>query len=301
MQQREWDAGRPVDLRSTLGSLRRGSGDPAHRFDSAGRFWWACTTPAGPGTMCVAATGPRASAQAWGDGADWLLDQLPALLGADDDWSALDVSSVPQLQAQRHARPGFRLARTGLVMDSLVPAVLEQKVTGLEARRSWRLLLHRFGTPAPGPAEEMLVPPPAPALLELPTWEWHRLGVDGKRQRAIRAAASVARRMEECVGMTHAEATARLRLIPGVGVWTAAETTQRALGDPDSVSVGDYHLPNMVGWVLAGRPRSTDEQMLELLAAWPGHRQRVMRLIELGGVRAPRYGPKFNYTDIRAI
>ncbi|WP_375482295.1 DNA-3-methyladenine glycosylase family protein [uncultured Jatrophihabitans sp.] len=301
MQVREWEAGRPIDLRSTLATLRRGSGDPAHRFDTAGRFWWACTTPDGPGTLCVAAAGSRASAQAWGDGASWLLEQVPALLGAHDDWSDLDVTAVPVLHELRRARPGFRLTRTGLVMDALVPGVLEQKVTGLEARRSWRLLLHRFGTPAPGPAEGMRVPPSARDLLELPTWEWHRLGVDGKRQRAIRAAASVARRMEQCVELTHAEATARLRLIPGVGAWTAAETTQRALGDPDSVSVGDYHLPNMVGWVLAGRPRSTDEQMLELLAPWLGHRQRVMRLIELTGMRAPRYGPKFNYTDIRAI
>ena len=300
-REREWEAGRPIDLRSTLGMLRRGSGDPAHHFDAAGRFWWACSTPQGAGTLCVSAAGSRATGQAWGDGADWLLDQLPALLGAHDDWSEVDVSSVPLLHRLRRSRPGFRLARTGLVMDALVPAVLEQKVTGLEARRSWRLLLHRFGEPAPGPAEALRVPPPAQVLLELPTWEWHRFGVDGKRQRAIRAAASVARRMEECAAMTPADATARLRLIPGIGIWTAAETTQRALGDPDAVSVGDYHLPNMVGWVLAGRPRSTDEQMLELLAPWAGHRQRVMRLIELSGMGAPRYGPKFNYTDIRAI
>ena len=299
--ERVWEAGRPIDLRATLGPLRRGTGDPAHRFDAAGRFWWACTTPVGAGTLCVGVTGSRADAQAWGDGADWLLSQVPALLGAHDDWSALDVSAVPVLHESRRARPGFRLARTGLVMESLVPAVLEQKVTGLEARRSWRGLLHRFGASAPGPAEGMRVPPSARELLELPTWEWHRLGVDGKRQRAIRAAATVARRMEECAGLPPEQATARLRLIPGVGIWTAAETTQRALGDPDAVSVGDYHLPNMVGWVLAGRPRSTDEQMLELLAPWVGHRQRVMRLIELGGTRAPRYGPRFNYTDIRAI
>lgn len=300
-RERGWEAGRPIDLRATLGMLRRGSGDPAHHFDAAGRFWWACSTPQGAGTLCVSAAGSRATGQAWGDGADWLLDQLPALLGAHDDWSQVDVSSVPVLHRLRRSRPGFRLACTGLVMDALVPAVLEQKVTGLEARRSWRLLLHRFGEPAPGPVEGLRIPPPAQLLLELPTWEWHRFGVDGKRQRAIRAAASVARRMEECSGMTPADATARLRLIPGVGIWTAAETTQRALGDPDAVSVGDYHLPNMVGWVLAGRPRSTDEQMLELLAPWAGHRQRIMRLIELSGMGAPRYGPKFNYTDIRAI
>ncbi len=298
---RTWDAGWEVDLRATLQPLRRGTGDPAHRFDAAGRFWRACLTADGPGTIAVAASGPSVSAQAWGPGAAALLDGLPALVGEGDDWSGLDVSSVPVLHETRRRRPGLRLPRTGLVLDALVPAVLEQKVTGDEARRAWRLLLHRFGSPAPGPAPSMRVPPSPRELLDLPTWEWHRLGVDHKRQRAVRAAASVAGRLEECAGLSHTAAAARLRLVPGIGEWTAAETTQRALADPDAVSVGDYHLKNMVVHLLTGRARGTDEEMLELLAAWPGQRQRVMRLIEATGVPAPRFGPRFRYTDIRRL
>jgi 3-methyladenine DNA glycosylase/8-oxoguanine DNA glycosylase len=299
--ERVWDAGRPVDVRSTLSVLRRGSHDPAHAVDAAGRFWWACATPAGAGTLAVRAAGPLVTGQAWGLGAAWLLDRLPVLLGADDDWSGLDVSAVPVLQEVWRARPGMRLANTGLVLDALVPAILEQKVTGQEARRSWRQLLRRFGTPAPGPAEGMFVPPSARALLDIPTWDWHRLGVDLKRQRAIRAAASVARRLEECVSMPLTDALARLQVVPGVGSWTAAETAQRALGHPDAVSVGDYHLPNMVVHLLTGRARGTDDEMLELLSPWAGQRQRVMRLVEATGIAAPRYGPRFAYNDIRAI
>lgn len=301
MREMSWDAGRPVDLRATLGPLRRGSGDPAHRFDEAGRFWRACATPDGAGTLCVAVTGTVVRARAWGDGAAWLLERIPALLGDGDDWSGLDVSSAPVLQEVLHRRRGLRLVRTGLVLDALVPSVLEQKVTGVEARRSWRLLVQRFGTAAPGPVDGLRVPPSPRALLDIPTWEWHRIGVEAKRQRAIRAAASVARRLEECIAMRPGDAAAWLQLVPGVGPWTAAETAQRALGDPDAVSVGDYHLPNIVAHVLTGRARGTDEEMLELLAPWAGQRQRVMRLIEATGVHAPRYGPKFNYTDIRAI
>lgn len=299
-QARVWDAGHAIDLPATLGTLRRGTGDPAHRF-AGGRFSRACRTPDGAGTIAMSATGSAVTAQAWGPGAAWLLDRLPVMLGADDDWSGLDVSSVPVLYGTRRRRPGLRLVRTGLVLDALVPAILEQKVTGLEARRSWRLLLQRFGEPAPGPADGMRVPPSPQRLLDLPSWEWHRLGVDLLRQRTIRAAASVARRLEECVSMSCADAARRLQLVPGVGVWTAAETTQRALGDPDAVSAGDYHLKNMVVHLLAGRARGTDEEMLELLGQWPGQRQRVMRLIELTGIAAPRFGPRFNYTDIRAI
>jgi 3-methyladenine DNA glycosylase/8-oxoguanine DNA glycosylase len=306
VSERIWDARRPVDVRATLGPLVRGTGDPAHRFDAAGRFWWACATPDGPGTLAVRAAGSLVTAQAWGAGADWLLDRLPTLLGDADDWSGLDVSSVRLLHDTWRSLPGLRLVNTGLVLDALVPAILEQKVTGDEARRSWRLLLRRHGTPAPGPAgglpvDGLRVPPSPQALLDVPTWDWHRFGVDLKRQRAIRAAASVARRLEECVTMPLADALTRLQVVPGIGLWTAAETTQRALGHPDAVSVGDYHLKNSVAHLLTGRPRGSDEEMLELLAPWAGHRQRVMRLIEATGIGAPRYGPRFAYTDIRAL
>jgi 3-methyladenine DNA glycosylase/8-oxoguanine DNA glycosylase len=299
--ERVWDAKRPVDVRGTLGALKRGTGDPAHRIDPAGRFWSACATPDGAGTLAVSAAGGVVTAWAWGPGAEWLLHRLPTMLGEDDDWSSLDVSAVPVLHAARRSRPGLRLVNTGLVLDALVPAILEQKVTGDEARRSWRLLLRRFGTPAPGPVEGMFVPPSAQTLLTVPTWDWHRFGVDLKRQRAVRAAASVARRLEECVTMSPADALDRLQLVPGVGLWTAAETAQRAFGHPDAVSVGDYHLKNMVVYLLTGRPRGSDEEMLQLLAPWTGQRQRVMRLVEATGIGAPRYGPRFAYTDIRAI
>jgi 3-methyladenine DNA glycosylase/8-oxoguanine DNA glycosylase len=298
---RVWDAGRPVDLRATLGPLRRGSADPAHRIGTDGRFWWACITPDGTGTVALQAAGPVVNAQAWGAGAGWLLDRVPTLLGAHDDWSGLDVTSVPVLERVRRARAGLRLPSTGLVLDSLVPAILEQKVTGREAWRSWQQLVRRFGEPAPGPVDRLCVPPSPQALLDIPTWEWHRIGVDLRRQRTIRAAASVAARLEECVTLARDAALARLRHVPGIGPWTAAETVQRALGDPDTVSVGDYHLPNVVVHLFTGRARGTDDEMLELLAPWAGQRQRVMRLVEAAGVPAPRFGPRFTPLDARAI
>jgi 3-methyladenine DNA glycosylase/8-oxoguanine DNA glycosylase len=296
-----WDAGRAVDLKSTLQPLVRGTGDPAHRFLD-GRFWWACATPEGDGTLSLAARGSTVSASAWGAGAGWLLARVPALLGEADDWSGVDVTPYPALRHVLRSRPGMRLCATGLVLDSLVPAVLEQKVTGHEARRSWRALLHWFGTPAPGPTPTpMRVPPPPAVLRDIPSWDWHRMGVDLKRQSTIRAAASVANRLEECGSMTPAEALARLRYVPGIGEWTAAETAQRALGHPDAVSVGDYHVKNWVVHALTGRARGTDLEMVELLTPWAGQRQRVVRLIELSGQGAPRFGPRFAPNDIRAI
>jgi 3-methyladenine DNA glycosylase/8-oxoguanine DNA glycosylase len=302
LAQRRWRAGWPVDLLGTLGPLLRGAGDPAHRITPAGEFWWACATPEGAATLALRVDGDAVQATGWGAGAAWLLDRVPQLVGADDDWSGLDLSTNDVLREVRRRRPGLRLSRTGLVLDVLVPAVLEQRVTGQEARRAWRGLVYRYGTPAPGPAaQELRVPPSAEALLAIPTWEWHRLGVDAQRVRTIRAAATVAARLEECTELDPDAALARLRHVPGVGEWTAAETAQRALGHPDAISVGDYHLKDLVVQFFTGRARGDDAEMCELLAPWAGQRQRVVRLIELSGVRKQRFGPRFAPNDIRLI
>jgi 3-methyladenine DNA glycosylase/8-oxoguanine DNA glycosylase len=291
-RERRWSPGRPVDVARTLGPLRRGTADPAHSVRPDG-FWWAAATPVGPGTLRLRTSAGNVDATAWGSGADWLLERVPTLLGVDDDWSTLDVSGWPLLARVLRSRPGIRLPRTELVLDSLVPAILEQRVTGLQARRAWRLLLHKYGEPAPGPAPVGLRVPPTPAqLLAVPTWDWSRWEVDLHRRRAIRAVATVANRLEECARMSCADAARRLQLIPGIGIWTAAETTQRVLADPDTVSVNDYHVHNQVVFAFTGRARGTDEEMLELLEPWAGQRQRIVRLIELAGIGAPRFGPR---------
>lgn len=296
-----WRAGRPVDLRTTLTCLVRGRGDLAHRWDPDGTFWRAALTPCGPATLAVriVAAG-EVRACAWGPGAEWAIAAVPDLLGARDSLDGF-VPRHPLLHDVHRRHPGLRVPRTGLVMDALVPAILEQKVTGIQAHQAWRYLLRKFGTPAPGPAPAgMRVPPAARVLLDVPTWDWHKAGVDIKRQRAIRAAATVANRLEECAGMTIEAAHARLRYVPGIGVWTCAETAQRALGDADAPSVGDFHIPNLVGWALVGGPLD-DDGMLEVLAEWAGHRHRVVRLVELSRVGKPAHGPRFSPIDYRTF
>ncbi len=289
---RVWRPERPVDIRTTLGPLRRGQADPSHRV-AGGRFWRTALTPHGPATLALHVVAGEVTAQAWGPGADWTLDGLPTLLGAQDDWSGLDVRAYPGLHAVRRTYPGLRLPRTRLVLDALIPAVIEQRVTGLQAHRAWRSLLYQYGTVPPGPAPEGMRVPPLPAqVLAVTAWEWSRWDVDLARRRALRAAATVAHRLEECVEMPLDAAMARLQVVPGVGIWTAAETVQRALGHPDAVSVNDYHVHNQVVFALTGRARGSDEEMLELLAPFAGHRQRVVRLIEVAGIRAPRFGPR---------
>jgi 3-methyladenine DNA glycosylase/8-oxoguanine DNA glycosylase len=239
-------------------------------------------------------------AAAWGPGAAWLLRELPALLGAGDDRAGFQPAH-PLLRELALRHPGVRVGRSGRVLEALVPAVLEQKVVGAEARRAWRYLLLKFGGPAPGPAPAgMRVPPPPRIWRRIPSWEWHRAGVEGVRARTIIGAAEVAGRLEEIVTLPPGAADLRLRSLPGIGVWTSAEVRQRACGDADAVSVGDYHLPSAVGWALAGR-RVDDAGMLELLVPYAGHRHRAARLVELAGIRPPRRGPRMSVRDYRSF
>jgi 3-methyladenine DNA glycosylase/8-oxoguanine DNA glycosylase len=309
--ERRWVAPFAVDVASVLSVHRRGTGDPAFAIDQAGAIWRACRTPDGPGTIRIAwryvaaddRPGRRvtlADARAWGPGADWLLEKMPALLGADDRPEDF-VPEHPVLRelARRHGT--VRIGRSCLVLESLVPAVLEQKVVGKEAWRGWRLLLRRFGEPALGPAPAgMRVPPGPAAWASIPSWEWHRAGVEAVRARTIGAAARVADRLEEILQLPPDQADRRLQALPGIGVWTSAEVRQRACGDPDAVSVGDYHLPAIVGMALAGRPVD-DAGMLQLLAPYRGQRHRASVLTWFSGVRPERRGPRLSIRDYRAF
>ncbi|MCC3767211.1 DNA-3-methyladenine glycosylase [Streptomyces sp. UNOC14_S4] len=303
MARRTWDPPGPYDLGRTLGVLARGPGDPAYRVTEDGSVWRASRTPAGPGTLRATARDGRVEAEAWGPGADWLLDGLPALLGAEDEPAAFVPLPRHRLLREAHRRhPGLRLARTGLVLESLIPAILEQKVTSDEAYRAWRLLLTRHGEPAPGPAPHgMRVMPDARGWALIPSWEWHKAGVDGRRAATVVRAARVAARLEEAATMDATAAAARLRAVPGIGPWTAAETLQRSNGAADAVTVGDLHLPSIVSYALTGARGGDDAAMLQLLSPYEGHRHRACRVIAAAGITPPRRGPRFPVGDIRSL
>ncbi len=298
--ERSWVAPFAVDVAGVLSVHRRGHGDPAFVVDGSGAIWRACQTPDGPGTLRVTSQRQLVRAVAWGPGAGWLLDALPGLLGAHDNPEDF-APDHPVLRAVAIGRRPVRVGRSGLVLEALVPAVLEQKVVGKEATRAWRLLLRRFGEPAPGPAPPgMRVPPGPRTWASIPSWDWHAAGVEAVRARTITGAARVASRLEEITGLAPDEADRRLRSLPGIGPWTSAEVRQRACGDADAVSVGDYHLPSIVGMALAGRVVD-DAGMLELLAPYAGHRHRAALMASLAGPGPPRRGPRNPVRDYRSF
>ncbi len=291
---RVWTPDWPCLVAGTLRQQRRGGIDPTFRIDEAGRLWRGLRTPEGTATLLVEAR-PRDGdvyAEAWGDGADWALESVPGLLGALDSWDGFEPRH-PVLAEARRRHPHARLGRSGLLMEALVPSIIEQKVTGQEAFGGFRALVHRFGERAPGPGVErkVWVQPDAETLRTIPSWEWLRLHIDPARSRAIVTVARVAGTLERLTTVSPEEADRRLRTVPGIGVWTSAEVRQRTFGDPDAVSFGDYHIAKDVGWALTGTPFDDDE-MAAFLEPYRPQRGRVPALISLAGLHRPRHGPR---------
>jgi 3-methyladenine DNA glycosylase/8-oxoguanine DNA glycosylase len=298
---RVWRPAWPVDVHLVLASVQRGAADPAYRREPDGTVWRASRTPHGP-VLLRLFTRPSLGevvADAWGPGADWVLDGVPGLLGADDDPTGFrPLPEHPALVSAWQARPHWRVPRTRAVFEALVTAVLEQRVTGLESRRSWRVLVTAYGEPAPGPGRDvsspalgMRVPPSAAEWAAIPSWDWLRAGVEDARRRVVLAAAAVAGRLEATADLPGDRAAALLRQVPGVGVWTAAEIRQRAHGDPDAFSWSDYHVAANVSWALTGQELD-DAGCAQVVEPYRGHRYRVQRLLELAAVARPRRGPR---------
>ncbi|MBM7502982.1 DNA-3-methyladenine glycosylase family protein [Agromyces aurantiacus] len=294
----DWRAPHETHVVSTLGVLRRGPGDPTFALAADGAVWRTTLTDEGAATMRVLQRGPDlVRVEAWGPGAGAAVALAPSMLGERDDTTGFRTG-LDVLDDAHRRNAGWRVARTARVMESLVPAILEQKVITLQAHASWRRLVQKFGSAAPGPVPRpMRVVPSAGGWRAIPVWEWHRAGVDPKRAATIQRVAASAERIEEAAEFSHADAAARLTYFPGIGAWTAAEVAQRALGDPDAVSLGDYHLANYVGHALHGRDM-TDDEMLDALAPWAGQRYRVIRLLMAAGLRGrPRRGARMAFVD----
>jgi len=296
-------------LRRTLGSFRASPRDPTTRLE-AGSFLHATLTPDGPGTLHLRWTRDPAEVvdaglrtAAWGPGGDWLMERVDALTGLNDDGGTPVVEDDRVTSALRLAAP-MRIGASGNLYHLLLPTILAQRILAREAFAQWGRLTRQLGEPAPGPPEIVghLRLPPAPERLgSTPTWWFHRLGIEVKRASTLVAVARHADQMWKWAAGGPALATQRLSAIPGIGVWTVGSVLGPALGDPDAVPIGDYHLPDIVAWNLAGEARADDARMLELLEPYAGQRGRVLRAIVSSGNSPPGFGPRRRTPDIRAL
>ncbi|WP_310963740.1 DNA-3-methyladenine glycosylase family protein [Nocardioides terrisoli] len=292
--ERRWQPGWPCSLAAALAPYRHGAGDPTYRVAPDGAHWRGIRTPVGTATLRLSADegGGTVSGAAWGAGAEWALDTMPRLLGAEDDPSGFRPRhDVIERAWRRHGH--LRIGASGLVMESLVPAVIEQKVTGQEAFGAYRGLVRRFGEPAPGPGADLglLVQPSPTTLRSIASWDWIRLPVDRARSTAVLRAARVADGLERAGARGATELDRALCSVPGIGRWTSAEVRVRSQGDADAVSFGDYHVARDVGWALTGA-EVDDDGLEELLEEYRPHRHRVQRLVVAAGLGRPRRGPR---------
>ncbi|HZD22584.1 MAG TPA: DNA-3-methyladenine glycosylase 2 family protein [Acidimicrobiia bacterium] len=282
---------RPLDLRSTL--------FPLHGKFADDGWWLAARTPQGAGSLRVRRTKTDLIGEAWGEGSDWLLDRLGATVGLDDDPSRF-VTDHPLVSELHRAHPGDRFGRTGLAFQALVVAICAQKVTGREARSAMRGLMRDFSAPAPGPNDQLRLPPDPDAMAAAPYHRFHTLHLEKRRADLLRAVSRQAERIDELAGVDVRRAVEFLESFRGISRWTTAKTLEVSHGDPDQVAVGDFHFKHIVVHHLTGRDRGTDEEMLQLLEPFRPHRGRVIRLLHTLG-HEPKFGPRLTPRDITGM
>jgi 3-methyladenine DNA glycosylase/8-oxoguanine DNA glycosylase len=289
-----------IDLELSLAPLSHGRGDPTMHFGRDG-VWLARRTASGPATLRIWTNPGEATirAQAWGAGSEQALLAVPGLAGLLDDPSQL-VAVHPLIRELLRRFAALRLPRSGQLMPPLIPAVVEQKVTAGEAQAAYAALVRRLGEPAPGPAG-LRLPPTGARLAALPYFEFHPMGIERRRAEVLRQLGRLESTIEETMALSAEQARARLQAIAGIGPWTAAEATAAAFGDPDAVSLGDAHIPDLVSWTLAGEPRGNDARLMELLEPYRGQRGRVIRLLQVSRIKIPRYGPRFTPGHIERL
>jgi endonuclease III len=289
----------PLDLRRNCRALTAVGGDPSWRIEDR-RVVRATWTEEGPATLELVRDGDEdgspVDVRAWGPGASVAVRGAGALVGLDDTAVGFDPRPHPLVADLARRHPGRRCGAAGELWDLVVPTVLGQRVTGLEAARSWRSLVSRYGHRAPGPpgaAGEVRLGPTPETVLGLGDAAWHVLGVERQRADVIRRVTRVLPALQRAVTDGAPALRSALETLPGVGPWTSTALAAPVTGDPDVVLLGDLHVPHDVSWALAGEARGSDERMLELLEPFAGHRGRVLALLGAGGPRAPRRGPRY--------
>jgi len=282
-----WPLPKPYDFFETTRMLRTGGRDPTVRREPDG-LWRTAHTPEGPATVRLTVR-RELLAQAWGPGADRVMQDIPRWLGLHEEpWQ---LPAHPATDRLLREYPGIRGTDTRDVFEALVGVVLQQLVTWNEAAMNWRRLCEQFGEPAPGPTDMLLSPTPL-AIRSAGTDRLRSAGIGIRRARTLIEIARVAHALQKAADLPTAQATELLQKVRGIGPWSAAVALGMRFARPEPVPLGDYKMSHTLAWVLAGEPRATETRMLELLKPFEGNVFRVVRLVFAARIEAPRRGPR---------
>ena len=180
------------------------------------------------------------------------------------------LSADPMLRPLVLARPGLRVAGAWSGFELAVRAILGQQITVNAARELAGRLVARFGRPfssqAPGlaPAITRLFPTPRRLAAADPA----AFGLPRARARAVMSLARTMDLNPQIIesGRSLEDAVSALKMLPGIGEWTAQYIAMRELREPDAFPAGDIALQRAME-TLAGRP-VTRAQVLAHAESW---------------------------------
>ena len=278
----------PYSLGESLLLADYGRSNPILRRPSAQELQRASHTPEGPVGFQLRVGQAQIEAEAHGPGARWLLEELPRHLGLDDDGGPDFGGKLGELQ-RRHR--GLHRGVTLDLFEMCVSQVIRQRVAWRDAVQTQGAIHRALSKPAPGPWE-LKLPLDGADWCSLTTAELARFGLERKRAKTLLGLAARADSVRGFAPLPAREFAAKLESFTGVGSWTRAMVQGFGLAEHDVVPLGDYGLPSTVAWFLAGEARADDARMLQLLAPYAGQRFRVIHLLWVGGIGAPRFGPR---------
>lgn len=285
-------------LRHTFAAFRFGAIDPTVRLDGPDvvepRIVMATTTPAGPAWTIASARGVTHG----GVGEGVIRQRQADPLGRRDTFTGLDPVHRIVARLQRDFGD-LRIGASGDVYKAALTATLGQRITAAEAVNQWARLCRALPNPVDTPAGTLLAPPEPARLADMTPYQLHAIGIEEARARTLISIARVFRRPGRHHDDPHAALPRLVAEVPRFGPWTRALVEAEALGNPDAVAVGDFHLKNVVAHALAGHSRGSDDEMLATLAPYAGNRGRVLVWLALGGVAAPKFGPRRRTIDFR--
>ncbi len=287
-----------VDVPRTLKVMELWGASPWLRVEGE-VAWFAQREASGVATVELSAVPGGVRARGYGAGAEELLARVPSLLGLERPGLARVEPHHDVVREVQKRLPGLRVGRSGLVYPGLVATALAQKVTGPNGKMALHRIVRAWGERAPGPRDDVWLLPEPKVLARQPYYTFHPMNVERRRAELLIRIATRAGALQRAASMDLDAGRVHLEKLPGIGPWTSGVVMGGPLGDADAVPLGDYHLPGIVGFALAGEREADDGRMMELLEPYAGLRGVVARALKVGTPGPPRRGPRLEVRDIR--